>query len=101
MFVYFYEERHVSEEVQELNLTSLLTTEFVNHLKQSVITSQCPLSNKVEHSRVETEWFTCKNLQVSCKKWLTCKNLKVSCTRLLSCKNLQVEWLTCKNLQAE
>ena len=36
-------------------------------------------------ARVETEWLTCKNLQVSCKRGLTCKNL-------------QVEWLTCKNL---
>ena len=49
-------------------------------------------------TRVETEWLTCKNLQVSCKRWLTCKNFQVE---RLTCKNLQGKWLTCKNLQVE
>ena len=50
----------------------------------------------VVRARVETEWLTCRNLQVSCKRWLTGKNLQVE---WLTCKNLQVEWLNCKNLQ--
>ena len=45
-------------------------------------------------ARVETEWLTCKNLQVSCERWLTCKNLQASCERWLTCKNLRVELLT-------
>ena len=39
------------------------------------------------HSRVETEWLTCKNLQASYKTWLTCKNLQASYKRWLTRKN--------------